>query len=444
MKNFSRSTRAARIYAEAQCAELNRIERTPSLNYQATGSRLQDGVLWDEMKQDIHECLVCSHRCTMIVENALTVSAYNQGARDTATAKGGDGGFAAKSPRVGCYCFSLSCGGRPDGGNCPECTQRVKDGERPSPTEPGECGFSCRVCSCRCQVAFDEVHRYQIANAISTTAKKKRAARGEEKKPEEKGLAVVSRALATMLESSLVRESQTVNGRSDSELIEDAKTNCALDLLGNPAFEIDLSLRRRLSMEVPFTWDVRLRSSQDEAGGGDTAEAATIVSLPQAKKILKERAKTFARGNAKNGDMTPDDLAFSKNAGNHHRFSRNHLSESPVDVGQVSRDASAAVGGEYAAAAADNSSDAAIAAAAEKAAIAAAVMRTRKCATRTFVDLNKSPRTRRFCSTVRNALVKGKPKYVTIIEDMFSPEILSQELLAYCMEQADQDEKQNK
>jgi hypothetical protein len=190
-------------------------------------------------------------------------------------------------------------------------------------------------------------------------------------------------------------------------------------------------------MEVPFTRDVCLHPSQDEAGGGDTAKAATIVLLPQAKKILKERAKTFARGNAKNGDMTPGDLAFLKNAGNHHRFSWNHLSESPIDVGQLSRDASAAVGGGYAAAAADNSSDAAIAAAAKKVAIAAAVMRTQKCATRTFVDLNKSPWTRRFCSTVYNALVKGKTKYVIIIEDTFSPEILSQELPAYCMEQAD-------
>ncbi len=216
---FKKYKGCANLYAEAQRANLNCIERTPSLNYQATGSRLQDGVLWDASKQDIHECPVCSHCCTMIVDNALTVSAYNQGARDTTTAKGGDGKFAAKSTRVGHYCFSLFCGGQPDGGNCPECIRRVKDSKRPSPAGPGECGFSCRVCSCRCQVAFNEVHWYHIANAISTTAKKKRAAGGEEKKPEEKGLAVVSRALATMLESSLVRESQTVNGRSDSELI---------------------------------------------------------------------------------------------------------------------------------------------------------------------------------------------------------------------------------
>ncbi len=142
--------------------------------------------------------------------------------------------------------------------------------------------------------------------------------------------------------------------------------------------------------------------------------------------------------------MTPGDLTFLKNAKNHYRFSWNHLSESPIDISQVSKDLSATVGGGYAAAASDKSSDAAIAAAAKKAAIAAAIMRTRKCATHTFVDLTKSPRTRRFCLTVCNALVEGKPKYVTIIKDMFSPKILSQELQAYCMEQADQDKKQNK
>ena len=71
----------------------------------------------------------------------------------------------------------------------------------------------------------------------------------------------------------------------------------------------------------------------------EAGEAAQVHSIQQAHQILKERAKG---GKRKAGDMTPSDTAFSKSAGSHHRFSRNKLSESPIDVNQVSRDAFAA------------------------------------------------------------------------------------------------------
>ena len=52
------------LYVEDQRQEINRQELTPSLNYQAKGTRLQDGVLWDVEKWDIVECPVCSdHQC---------------------------------------------------------------------------------------------------------------------------------------------------------------------------------------------------------------------------------------------------------------------------------------------------------------------------------------------------------------------------------------------
>ena len=79
--------------------------------------------------------------------------------------------------------------------------------------------------------------------------------KGEAKKLEEKGLAVVSRAFAIALDNSLVCECQAVNGQSESELIKDAKMKCTLDMLENPAFAIDFSLRRKLNKEVPLTRD---------------------------------------------------------------------------------------------------------------------------------------------------------------------------------------------
>jgi hypothetical protein len=67
------------LYAESQCTKLNCIEKIPSLNYQKWGNHLQDGVLWDPLKQDLHKCPVCSNCCTMTVDNLLTVSTYNWG-----------------------------------------------------------------------------------------------------------------------------------------------------------------------------------------------------------------------------------------------------------------------------------------------------------------------------------------------------------------------------
>jgi len=95
---------------------------------------------------------------------------------------------------------------------------------------------------------FDEVHCHAIKNAIDLLSKRKKRAGGEAKEPpEEKGLAVLSRVLAGSLENNLVRENQMLNCRSDDDLMQDAKTNTALDLLQNPTYAIDLCLRRKLS-----------------------------------------------------------------------------------------------------------------------------------------------------------------------------------------------------
>ena len=188
-----------------------------------------------------------------------TINAYNQGARDSVTAKGGDGTFTAKSPRHSCYGYMLSCNGRPDGGNCLECIRCVRNKERPTRMcGPGECPLSCSLCLSRCQVLFNEVHRHVITNVIDLSSKKKKRAGGEAKEPEEKGLVVLSRVLAGSLENNLVCENHMLNSRSEDDLKQDEKTNTELDLLQNPTYTIDLGLHQKLSKEVSLTRDVGL------------------------------------------------------------------------------------------------------------------------------------------------------------------------------------------
>jgi len=278
------------------------------------------------------------------------------------------------------------------------------------------------------------VHRHAITNAIDLSSKKKKRAGGKGKEPDEKGLAVLSRVLAGSLENNLVRENQMLNGRSEDNLMQDAKTNTALELLQNPTYAIDLSLRRKLSKEVSLTRDVRLRdngvyggATAAVAGGVDGAAAAggvakVVHSIQQARRILKERAKGGAQ---KADDMTPSDTAFSKSAGSHHRFSRNKLSESPIDVNQVSRDAFSAAG--YATTGTAVSSNESM------------ILRTRKRATEKMVDLAATPRTKKKVMVVRTALSGRNAAYVSVIDDMAGPGVFSQDLLAYCMEQVAQE-----
>ena len=250
--------------------------------------------------------------------------------------------------------------------------------------------------------------------------------------------AVLSRVLAGSLENNLVRENQMLNGRLEDDLMQDAKTNTALDLLQNPTYAIDLCLRRKLSTEVSLTRDVRLRgngvnggATVAAAGGADDAAAAggvaekEVHSIQQAHRIL-ERANEG--GEQKAGDMTPSDAAFSKSVGSHHRFSRNKLSENPIDVNQVSRDAFAAAG--YATTGTAASSNKAM------------ILRTRKRATEKMVDLAVTPRTKRKVMVVRTALSGRNEAYVSIIDDIAGPGVFSQDLLAYCMEQAAQEMKE--
>jgi hypothetical protein len=118
-----------------------------------------------------------------------------------------------------------------------------------------------------------------------------------------------------------------------------------------------------------------------------------VHSIQQACRVLKEKVKGGAQ---KADDMTPSDTAFSKSAGSHHRFSQNKLSESPIDVNQVSRDSFAAAGNTTAGTAM-NSND-------------AMVLRARKQATEEMVDLAATSRTKKKAMVVtRCSLNANRP-----------------------------------
>jgi hypothetical protein len=52
--------------AEEKQAEENKRRRTPSLNYQLTGVRIQDMHPFDSCKKDVSLCPVCFHGSTMV------------------------------------------------------------------------------------------------------------------------------------------------------------------------------------------------------------------------------------------------------------------------------------------------------------------------------------------------------------------------------------------
>ncbi len=179
-----------------------------------------------------------------------------------------------------------------------------------------------------------------------------------------------------------------------------------------------------------MTRDVRIRGGNK--GSGATAEAtlavggeeAKVVSVYQARQMLKEKAK----GGAPRDDKyyTPNDCNFTYNSQSHHWFSRNQLSKRLIDIAHVSMGAAAGLG--FASSPPATSST-----------INAFVLRTRKWATKKIVDLTTAPRTKKKAKLMCTALSEHQPLYVSIIKDMYDPGFLSQDYLAHCMEQVTQD-----
>ena len=82
-------------------AEANKKFRTPSLDYQKTGARMQDSVPFKRSQASPSECPGCGHFNTMALVQKSGVNGGNQCKRDAALANDGDGKFQGESTIVG-------------------------------------------------------------------------------------------------------------------------------------------------------------------------------------------------------------------------------------------------------------------------------------------------------------------------------------------------------
>ena len=182
------------LFREEERRELNKVHRTPSLNRQLTGPRLQDNVVFDPLRRDKNNCPVCLCGSTMVVESDAAVNAANAAGRRAASANGGDGRFVARSAKHGCFCFANDCHGAPDGKGCWRCEELTAGGAVPG-GDGTMCGFDCKICrtpngdGCLCQVVFEEANRQKIATGIAKNKqqekKKQRKEKLDSKKPRE-------------------------------------------------------------------------------------------------------------------------------------------------------------------------------------------------------------------------------------------------------------------
>ena len=166
-----------KLFEIEQVRQSNVKHRTPTLNYQNSGKRIQDTLPFSAKDVDKNACPVCLHSFTMTVGNA-EANTKNQELR---TATAGEK-FDAVSAVHACYCYSIDCHGDPNGIGCPFCEALAKKGTLQSDdVQPGYCGFlECKICAhscndsgCSCQVSFNEEKRQMIATSIMKTKQKK-------------------------------------------------------------------------------------------------------------------------------------------------------------------------------------------------------------------------------------------------------------------------------
>ena len=152
---------------EKRRVELNKVHRTPSLNYQKSGTRMQDLVEFDRDLVDSDPCPVCGHYSTMLVDpnGNSKANAANERERRLALAEGGDGVVRGTSAMKGCFCYKSVCIGDETGKGCAVCEVAV--------AEDPLIDLEETACKCRCQVVFLEGHRRTINLAIEKNNSKK-------------------------------------------------------------------------------------------------------------------------------------------------------------------------------------------------------------------------------------------------------------------------------
>ncbi len=139
-------------YEEQEKKDANKKHRTPSLDYQKTGQRKQDSVLFDPKKACKSACPVCGHMNTMPIDDQEEVNRENEKRRREADGEP----FKGISATVGCFCYAQDhC----SGDDCGTCAAYLES----DPTVD----LSTTAHQCVCQVIFSEHHRYSIARSTA-------------------------------------------------------------------------------------------------------------------------------------------------------------------------------------------------------------------------------------------------------------------------------------
>jgi hypothetical protein len=164
--------------------------------------------------------------------------------------------FEGLSARHGCFCHAIHCRGQQNGGNCPECTAKVRNGNVPVMVGPGERGYDCRTCRCMCTVVFDEQHRHTIETAIAK--ERMREGGGVEETRKEKVVAVLSCFISDSLDNNLVRERQHHDRRGEEEVFQDAASRTAHKLYSSSHFaSLGGKFRMSLQEDIQQTTNIR-------------------------------------------------------------------------------------------------------------------------------------------------------------------------------------------
>jgi hypothetical protein len=90
-----------------------------------------------------------------------------------------------------------------------------------------------------------------------------------------------------VLDSHTLREAQNNDGRDEDQLIQDAATLAASDLIGDPNIVSNTDLRQDLQKHIPRTTTVQYRGH----GGGEGQGQKSTLTLTKARQSLKQSRK---------------------------------------------------------------------------------------------------------------------------------------------------------
>ena len=462
-RNYAKLTavykKCYKSYTEKKKVDAGKKARTLSLDLQKTGTRIQDSHTFVQGKALPDPCPQCGHCNTMAVGimTPEAAAAENERLRMAST----DGKFKAVSFQAACFCCKTPCTGEDgDDGLTTDCELCLAE-----MAQDTSLALQDTECKCQCQATFMEVDRRKIALAVA-----KNKSRGEKEKsgadvkppPQGTTSSLYYQRMFETIDNNTLRENQHNDGRTRAQVMQDAASRTALDML---TAGVSPGTRRALASEIPLKSNLMFRHPDG---------SKESMTLAKAKKRMKNTAKadSLQAKQGLNTSFVPSHNTFEANRDTSysvetvmdpHRRHRNSLSRVPLSVPhhpsapsaipQVTQPgvgfgalmngaasaASASTGGAAAssiphmAALGDAASMAASASSSTNSAPPKSMNdRVRGRATRAAFTSSTSPRSKRHAKKIRQGLTGGDPDFTTMAEDL--PEMNSQEIYGLMVE----------